>query len=487
MGSHSHAHSLEHDVTRLKPANKGLAIVLMIAGVVGVGGAYLTAGHEHGRFYHALLFGIAGYLAISCSALLFTVINHLVRAGWITNVRRVLETLAFQIPLLALLLIPIIFTVAKKDKVVYSWAVPSDTPIVHHGAAHHDEAAPADEHAAAPKKEDDHHHGAAEGKIDPSVREPGFIPGDRSGEPLVAYPNEQVQPGVNRAFDEIIAEKNHTWLSPMFWVVRIIAYLAYLSIVGWWYYSRSIKQDATNDPSISTGLLTYAGPILGFAALAVTFIAFDVFMSLDPHWFSTMFGVYYFASGTQAMWAVMCLSFIILTSRGYLKESINQEHFHDMGKFMWAFVVFFAYIGFSQYMLQWYANLPEETFWFDKRGYSTSHPNGYSPLVLCLLIGRFCIPFLGLVSRHVKRNKFGLGFWSVWLLVCFFIDMYLLVMPEFYWAHTTHDLVFGGPEILCLLGVGALWLGNIIRMLASHALRPINDPRTHESLAIQNI
>jgi hypothetical protein len=460
VGSHSHARSAIDEVTQLKPGAKMIGFGLIVLGAVALAGAFFAsqAGGSHEgeywlrRFLSALLFGLTGFLAISCSALIFVLVNHLVRAGWITNVRRILETLAMQVPLMSLLLLPIIVVSGLQvthehdghvEPIVHSWAVPADTHQHHHEYGSHEETHP-------------------------------------------AYPNEQVKPGIDRAYDSLIHEKRTGWLQPPIFLVRTIAYLVILSAVIWYFWSRSVAQDASGDVDISTRLGQVAAPTLMACGLLVTFVAFDVYMSLDPHWFSTMYGVYFFATGTQAMWATMILICLFLQKRGYLTASVTQEHYHDMGKFMFAFVVFFAYIAYSQYMLQWYANLPEETFWYDKRGYSTANPNGYSPLVIALLIGRFVIPFLGFVSRHVKRSRFGIGFWSAWLLVMFAIDVYLLVIPEFHWAATPKDLVLGPPEILCFVGAGALWLGNVIRMLASHALRPIKDPRTHESLALQN-
>lgn len=482
MGSHSHAHSIVDEKTQLPGGSKLLGLGLMVVGLVAVAGGFLS-GHGS-RGYSALLLAACAYLAISCSALVFVLINHLVRAGWIINVRRILETIAMQVPLAGLLLIPVIAVTmgtateehdGHAKPLVYSWAVPDGTEVVHHAPGYVTAPAGAEHHTDA---HDMGHHGDAHGEkgvssLDSDAR---FQP--NASEKLR---DEQVMPGIDRHYDELIQEKREGWLKPIFWGVRVIAYLAILSIIGWYFWSRSVRQDASGDPDISMGLLQVAGPVLIAAGLIVTFIAFDVFMTLDPHWFSTMYGVYFFASGTQAMWAFMILICLTLQSRGYLTASISKEHYHDMGKFMFAFVVFFAYIAFSQYMLQWYANLPEETFWYDKRGYSTMYPNGFSPLVLILLIGRFCIPFLGIVSRHVKRNRFGVGFWAFWLILCFFVDVYLIVIPEF-----SREPIFGLPEILCLVGGGALWMGNIIRMLASHALRPLKDPRVHESMAIQN-
>ncbi|GIW77262.1 MAG: hypothetical protein KatS3mg104_2325 [Phycisphaerae bacterium] len=482
MGSHSQAHSVMDEKVQLGNSSKRLGLVLMIVGLIAVVVGFVLG---HGtRGYAALLFAVCAFLSVSCSALVFVLINHLVRAGWITNVRRILETLAMQVPLVGLLLIPVVIATAltwqdehgdHKRPLVYSWAVPEGTEVVHHAPGYVTTPVSAESHSSEQGHSD---HSQTETKPTGSRRDT-----DARYQPNVSEKlrDEQIMPGIERHYDELIHEKRQGWLQPIFWTVRVVVYLTVLSLIGWYFYSRSVRQDVSGDPDISMNLMQISGPFLIAAGLIVTFIAFDVFMTLDPHWFSTMFGVYFFATGTQAMWAFMILICLVLQSRGYLTASVNKEHYHDMGKFMFAFVVFFAYIAFSQYMLQWYANLPEETFWYDKRGYSTMYPNGYSPLVLILLIGRFVIPFLGLVSRHVKRNRFGVGFWAVWLILCFLVDVYLIVIPEF-----SREPVFGLPEILCLLGAGALWMGNIIRMLASHALRPIKDPRVHESLAIQN-
>lgn len=451
--AHAHAHHLDRDITRLKPANKTLGLALMAIGLIAIVAAFFVgttdhpaaegvAAHtDHQRFWFAYLFGLAGVTTVSCCSLIFVLVNHLVRAGWITNVRRIMESMAIQLPLVFVLMIPILLVGLSRNGVLYSWSKPSDTPV------------------------------APEVKVATEL-----------SSSLTTYPNEQVQPGVTRAFDENVARKARIWLVPWFWALRAVVFMAVLSGIAWYYYGQSVKQDSTGDIDISANLSQMAGPLILAVGLITTFIGFDMFMSLDPKWFSTMFGVYFFASGTQAMWALMCLAVLALQARGYLKESVGVEHRHDLGKFLWAFIFFWTYIAFSQYMLQWYANLPEETFWFDKRGYSTAHPTGYSPFVLALLFGRFAIPFIGLVSRHVKRNRFGLGFWSVWLLIGFVIDMYLLVIPE-----ESYTRLLGAPEVLGFVGITTIWGGSLLRTMASAELRPIADPRVHESMAIQNI
>ncbi|MGC4030872.1 MAG: hypothetical protein QM754_03870 [Tepidisphaeraceae bacterium] len=481
MAHHTHT-DLSHEVTRMRPAGKALGPILMVGGIVAVLVAFFVSPKDSDdvgrRFWFAYLFGLAAITCVSGASLIFTLVNHLVRSGWITNVRRILETFAVQIGLVLVLAIPLIVVTLGKHGTVYSWAKPSDTPIVHHGGAH-EEAHDAEHDHAAHKDGDGHDHSKDEHAAETKPEAHGEAKHEEAGG--IEYPNEQVQPGVTRPYDAIIAQKTHVWLNPSFWAVRVFAYLAVLTGIAYYYWSNSVKQDLTGDIDINAKLSYRAGPLVLATGLIFTFIAFDVFMSLDPHWFSTMYGVYLFASGTQAMWALISLFVLTLQARGYLKQSITQEHRHDLGKFLWAFIFFFGYIAFSQYMLQWYANLPEETFFFDKRGYSQAHPNGYTPLVVALLFGRFVIPFLGLVSRHVKRNRFGLGFWAVWLLCFFVVDMYLLVIPEY-----SYTPVFGLPEILAFVGIVGLWFGNVIRVLGNHELRPVRDPRVHESLALQN-
>lgn len=484
MAGHGHHAHLDRDVTQLKPGAKTLGISLIVIGLVGVIAAAVTASSGQ-RFWFAYMTGFCAVTAVSCSGLIFMLIAHLVKSGWVTNVRRLQETIALNILVCFALAIPVIIVTLKQDKTIYSWAVPSDTPIVHHGEHHdegHDKAH--DAHAAPAEKAADAHEAKPEAAANAHGEKDSHAKADNHDTHAVDpyFQQAQVGPGVARAYDANIAEKRSFWLNPFFWSFRIIVYFGVLSGVVLYIYRHGIRQDHDGDVDHTYRNMNIAAPALLACALAVTFIAFDVFMTLDPHWFSTMFGVYFFASGTQAMWSIIALSVLILQARGYLRESVTEDNRHDIGKFMFAFIVFFAYIAYSQYMLQWYANLPEETFWFDKRGYSTAHPNGYSPLVIVLLIGRFVIPFLGFVSRWVKRSRFGLGFWAVWLLAMFAVDMYLVVQPE--WSTIPH---LGATEILAFGGISVLWVGNYIRQLATQPLRALHDPRTEEAVAIHNI
>jgi hypothetical protein len=200
-------------------------------------------------------------------------------------------------------------------------------------------------------------------------------------------------------------------------------------------------------------------------------------MSLNPRWFSTIFGVYYFSGAVVGFLAAVILLAMSLQAGGRLEASITVEHYHDLGKLLFAFVIFWGYIAFSQYLLIWYANIPEETDW-----YLVRQAGGWATVSLVLLFVHLLIPFFGLLSREVKRRKALLGFWAVWLLVAHWIDLYWLVMPSV--APAAPPL--RATDIGCLLGIGCLYLAAIFHAADGRALVPVGDPRLAESLAFEN-
>ena len=165
-------------------------------------------------------------------------------------------------------------------------------------------------------------------------------------------------------------------------------------------------------------------------------------------------------------------------STGRLTDWITTEHYHDMGKLLFSFVIFWGYIAFSQYMLIWYANIPEETMW-----YLTRQTGTWLPVSLILLFGGLLIPFFGLLPRWVKRNKMLLAFWAVWLLVVHYVDVFWLVMP----SHTPEAAYFGPVDAGCLVGLGGLYLAGLLRVAGNRPLVPSKDPRLGEALAFENI
>ena len=186
-------------------------------------------------------------------------------------------------------------------------------------------------------------------------------------------------------------------------------------------------------------------PALILFAVTITFAAFDWIMSLTPHWYSTIFGVYYFSGAVVGLLATVILILFGLQKVGHLTSTVTLDHYHELGKLLFAFVVFWGYIAFSQYMLIWYANIPEETVWYLPRQQSC-----WIAVSLILLFGHLLIPFFGLMSRSAKRRPAVLAFWAAWLLVVHWLDVHYLIMP-----HVVKETFPVGPiDICCVLGVG---------------------------------
>ena len=271
------------------------------------------------------------------------------------------------------------------------------------------------------------------------------------------------------------------YLNTHFFAIRFVVYFGYWTLLSFFFLNRSTAQDKESADTAQKTVVTMrrvAGPAMIVFALTVTFCAIDLIMSLDPRWFSTMFGVYYFASCVLAVNASLALTLMWLQSKGILKTSVTVHHFHDLGKMVFAFTVFWAYIGFSQFMLLWYANIPEETLWFKER-----FANSWGTLSWVLLFGHFVIPFFGLISRWVKRSRKGLAFWCIWQLVMIYLDMYWLVMPTL----GVNEVPFKLIDITCWVGVLAVFIAGLAYRAKGRSLLAVNDPRLPKSLAFENI
>jgi len=200
------------------------------------------------------------------------------------------------------------------------------------------------------------------------------------------------------AHDPLLAAKVG-FLNPSFFIIRLVIYFLVWGVMASFLLRTSVAQDASGDPKLTLRMERLSAPGMILFALTINFAAFDILMSLDPHWFSTIFGVYYFSVSIVAFLAVMPKILYALQMRGVLPNAITVEHYHDFGKLLFGFNVFWAYIAFSQYMLIWYANIPEETEWFLKR-----QTGEWANVSLILIFGHFVLPFVLLVSRAIKRR-----------------------------------------------------------------------------------
>jgi hypothetical protein len=228
---------------------------------------------------------------------------------------------------------------------------------------------------------------------------------------------------------------------------------------------------------VSARLRLFAGPSIIVLALTQTFAAIDWNMSLTPHWYSTMFGVYFFAGSWIGFIAL--LSVVVPAMRGarLLDTVISVEHMHDIGKFLFAFTAFWAYIAFSQFFLMWYGNLPEETIWYRVR-----MEGSWLTVSLFLLFGHFFAPFFYLMGKDVKRNGATLAIGGVWLLFMHFVDLYWQVMPTLHPEGLSPSLL----DVTAFMTVGGSFVAVAGWLMRRQALVPLRDPRLAESLAFEN-
>jgi hypothetical protein len=274
-----------------------------------------------------------------------------------------------------------------------------------------------------------------------------------------------------------LVEHKLGYLNMGFFTSRAVFMLVIWALLAWWFRSKSVQQDSSGDHDITRSMQKWSPLGIALFASTLTFAAFDWMMSLDPHWFSTIFGVYYFAGSAVSSLAVLSLLIIGLRSSGVLKNIITSEHDQDVGKLLFGFNVFWTYIAFSQYILIWYANIPEETMWFDLR-----NTGSWAHVSLVLAFGHFVVPFFFLMSRHIKRRPMTLAIGAIWLLAMHYLDMYWLIMPTI----QPGSVQFHWLDIVTFIGIGGFFVSFLGFWMKRDAIVPFKDPRLPESLSFQN-
>ncbi len=285
------------------------------------------------------------------------------------------------------------------------------------------------------------------------------------------------------AEDHLLHAKS-PYLNTGFFALRYLIYFGSWIFLARYFLGKSVAQDETGDPELTLLMERRSGPAILLYAFTLSFAAIDFIMSLNAHWFSTIFGIYYFAAGLVGFFSFLAISLVFLRSKGLLQEPVTVEHLHDVGKLLFAFNCFWAYIAISQYLLIWYANIPEETVFFLDR-----QSNGWGVVSLILVIGHFAIPFVFFMSRWMKRNPKALCFWAVYLLIMNWVDIFWLVMPNMASHGESSAISFGMIliNVCCTIGVGGIFVAGILKFAGEKSLMPVRDPRLEESLEFHNI
>ena len=249
--------------------------------------------------------------------------------------------------------------------------------------------------------------------------------------------------------DKILTAKE-PYLNVQFFTIRTAVILLLWTLFYLLLTRNSEKQDESGDPKFTVKNIKISmvfGPLF---LITLTVMAIDWMMSLEPHWFSTIFGVYYFAGTILAALSVNTFILINLKEGNYLPSQVQEKNFYSLGTLIFAFTVFWGYIGFSQYMLIWYSDLPEETFWMIQRW-----EGSWKYVSIGLIFLHFVIPFLILVGRQAKTNLKLLKIMAVWMLVMHAYDLFWLIMPtymkdgvSFSWTELSFPLIVTGLTII---------------------------------------
>jgi len=274
---------------------------------------------------------------------------------------------------------------------------------------------------------------------------------------------------------EALAKIKHKagWLSVNFFIVRSVAYILVATFLGWRLFGWSLRQDREGGTDLLARQRRFSSGGLPFVALAITFGAFDWMMSLNPTWYSTIFGVYYFAGSFLSALSLLAIATWQANLNGLFGGGMSIEHTHSIGKLMLAFTCFWTYIAFSQLLLIWIAGLPEETPF-----YITRFKGGWAGMGIFLILGHFFIPFGALLSRSLKRDPRKLAGVGFWILLVHYIDIYWLVMPTLY----PEGASFHWTQPLAFIGIGLLVIAFAVSRLRGRLPVPVRDPYLPESL-----
>lgn len=364
---------------------------LILGGVgllLSVAGALVSTEQFFQSYLFAYLFWVS--LALGCFAILMV---HLLAGGeWGFMIRRVVESGAMTLPLMALLFVPLLFGMGD----LYEWARPAAV-----------------------------------------------------------------------AADEVLQQKQW-YLNVPFYVIRLIVYFGIWIGMAYLLHRWSRRQDEAGDNGIQERMRVVSAPGLVIFVLTVTFSAFDWGMSLEPHWYSTIYGMLFLVGHGLAGVAFATALLVVLANRTPLSDIVEAKHYNDLGSLLLTFVILWAYIAFSQWLIIWSGNLTEEIPWYLHRG-----AGGWQWLIIAVIAFHFAVPFVILLSRARKRNPRVLYWLSLTILVLRLVDWFWLVMPAFY-PGTFH---IHWLDIVTPIGIGGIWVAVFLWYLKAKPLLPQNDPR----------
>ncbi|MCP4205014.1 MAG: hypothetical protein GY769_24160 [bacterium] len=282
------------------------------------------------------------------------------------------------------------------------------------------------------------------------------------------------------ATDDPVLQVKAWYLNSQFFTLRAFLCFAIWGGFIWALLRLSKRQDEAGDPRLFRKMQSFAGPGLGIYGLTATFASVDWLMSLDPHWYSSLFGVYFIGGQAVAAMAFAILMVAFLARREPMQGTFRPQHYHDYGNLLFAFVLLWSYFGLSQFLIIWMGNLPEETAWYLHR-----QQHGWIWVSLALVIFHFAVPFALLLSRKRKRNIHALAKVAILLLVMHWIDLFWQAGPAFSDHPGSGSSGYPIPhwlDLTTLAAVGGLWFAAFTAQLNKHSLLPVGEPHLEEAL-----
>ena len=433
-------------------------------GVIGLGLAGFGLTLDAKRFAFSYLFAFFFFLSLGLGSLFFVVVQHLTKAGWSVTVRRTSEFFMAGLPAFAVLIIPLIAMMGQ----LFPW-------LEHHGEGRHGDKAHAEVALVREAHAADLHgpQHAPQGLTTQGLITQG-VPALSSASRAASNPEAALEAAKAHEHAKLIEGKK-AYLNKPFFLARNAFYIIVWAALATWLFKNSTDQDKSKSKQATINAQTLSPLALALFGLTLTFAAFDWLMSLNPAWFSTIFGVQVFAGSVVVALAVLV---IVPMSLPALKSVVNVEHYHDIGKLLFGFNCFWAYISFSQFFLIWYSNIPEELAYFHMRW--SDNGGTWRNVTIAIAVLHFLIPFWFLISRNVKRNALGLISGAVLLIAVQVVEMYWNVLPNF-GPFAPHWL-----DLACFLGVGGVYLALVFHRMEHFSLVAVGDPRLDRALHFEN-
>lgn len=274
------------------------------------------------------------------------------------------------------------------------------------------------------------------------------------------------------ASDQLLQHKK-LYLNTPFFIIRALVYFGLWIFFAYLVSNWSLRQDRTGEPGLTRKIKLVSAPLLGVYVLTLTFASIDWGMSLNPHWFSTMYGILFLVGQGLSSLAFVVIAIRWLSRYKPLSEVVTAQHYHDLGNLMLTFVVLWAYTAFSQMLIVWAGNLPEEITWYLDRW-----EGGWQWLGVVLALFHFAVPFIVLLSRRAKRRAEILVKVALAMLFMRLVDLYWLIAPSLH----PGEFSIHWMDVVAPIGIGGIWVAFFIWQLKGRALLPTNDPRLAEVL-----